>query len=65
MLQDHIVQGIGFLVLIGLTFALLFAFREQLLPSQEDGDVFGTVYVVSEPQEDDLPGFNADADLDE
>lgn len=43
-LYDRLTQIIGLVVLLGLTLALLFAFRAQLLPYQEDGDVFGTVY---------------------
>ncbi|MBO5736034.1 MAG: hypothetical protein J6S15_08050 [Clostridia bacterium] len=47
---DRLTQLIGIAVLVGLTLALLFAFREKLLPYQEDGDVFGTVY-LSQPEE--------------
>lgn len=50
-LYDRLTQAVGFLVLVGLTLALLFAFRGNLLPYQEDGDVFGTVY-VSQPEEE-------------
>ena len=44
LLYDRLTQVIGLVVLLGLALALLFAFRAQLLPYQEDGDVFGTVY---------------------
>ena len=47
---DRLTQLIGIAVLVGLTLALLFAFREKLLPYQEDGDVIGTVY-LSQPEE--------------
>ncbi len=43
-LYDRLTQIIGLVVLLGLALALLFAFRAKLLPYQEDGDVFGTVY---------------------
>ena len=49
-LYDRLTQLIGIAVLVGLTLALLFAFRGELLPYQEDGDVFGTVY-LSQPEE--------------
>ncbi len=51
LLYDRLMQVVGFVVLLGLTLALLFAFRENLLPYQEDGDVFGTVYVVQSEAE--------------
>ena len=44
LLYDRLTQVIGLVVLLGLALALLFAFRAELLPYQEDGDVFGTVY---------------------
>lgn len=43
-LYDRLTQIVGLVVLLGLALALLFAFRAELLPYQEDGDVFGTVY---------------------
>ena len=48
--RDRLLQVAGLVVLIGLTVAFLFAFRENLLPQQEEGDVFGTVYAM--PSED-------------
>ncbi len=62
--QDRVVQGIGFFVLIGLTLALLFAFRERLLPAQEDGDAFETVYAFSRTQEQGGADENAEAGVD-
>ena len=47
---DRLTQLVGLAVLVGLTLALVFAFRGELLPYQEDGDVFGTVY-LSQPEE--------------
>lgn len=49
-LHDRLVQVVGFAVAVGLALALLFAFRAGLLPYQEEGDVFGTVYVL-QPEE--------------
>ena len=48
--RDRLLQVAGLVVLVGLTVAFLFAFREKLLPQQEEGDVFGTVYAM--PSED-------------
>ncbi len=53
VLQDRMVQGIGLFMMIMLTLALLFAFRGQLLPAQEDGDAFETVYAFSRTQQAD------------
>lgn len=50
-LRYFIMGGIGFAVLAILTAALIYAFHQGLLPYQEDGDVFGTIY-VSKPEED-------------
>ncbi len=50
-LRNRITGGIGLAVLAILTAALIYAFHEGLLPYQDDGDVFGTVY-VSKPEED-------------
>lgn len=58
-LRDRLLQVIGLIVLAGLTAALIFAFREKMLPQQEEGDVFGTVYAMTsedEPGEDAEPG---------
>lgn len=58
-LRDRLLQVIGLIVLAGLTAALIFAFREKMLPQQEEGDVFGTVYAMTsedEPDEDAEPG---------
>ena len=50
VLRDRLLQIGGLIVLVALTAALLFAFREKLLPAQEEGDVFATVYAM--PSED-------------
>ena len=50
-LYDLLMQIVGLVVLAGLTSALIFAFREELLPYQKDGDVFETVYARSEEEE--------------
>ncbi len=60
--QDRMVQGIGLFVMIALTLALLFAFRGQLLPAQEDGDAFETVYAFSRTQEADEADEDAEPD---
>lgn len=46
-LRDRLLQVIGLILLAGLTAAFIFAFREKLLPQQEEGDVFGTVYAIT------------------
>lgn len=46
-LRDRLLQVIGLIVLAGLVAALIFAFREKMLPQQEEGDVFGTVYAIT------------------
>lgn len=46
-LRDRLLQVIGLIVLAGLTAALIFAFQEKMLPQQEEGDVFGTVYAIT------------------
>ena len=46
-LRDRLLQVIGLIVLVVLTVALVFAFREHMLPQQEEGDVFGTVYAIT------------------
>lgn len=56
---------LGFLVLAGLTAALIFAFSEKLLPYQDDGNVFDTIYAYSEyPEEtsDESEGDFTDED---
>ncbi|MBQ3004276.1 MAG: hypothetical protein IJD82_11110 [Clostridia bacterium] len=50
-LRNRITGGIGLAVLAILTAALIYAFSQELLPYQDDGDVFGTVY-VSKLEED-------------
>lgn len=50
-IRDRLLQVAGLVVLTGLTVALLFAFREKLLPQQEEGDVFGTVYAMTSGNE--------------
>ena len=50
-LRDRLLQVIGLIVLAGLTAALVFAFREHMLPQQEEGDVFGTVYAMTSGEE--------------
>lgn len=45
-IRDRLLQVAGLVILVGLTVAFLFAFREKLLPQQEEGDVFGTVYAM-------------------
>ena len=52
-LRDRLLQVIGLIVLAGLTAALIFAFREKMLPQQEEGDVFGTVYAMTSEDEPD------------
>lgn len=53
-IRDRLLQVAGLVVLVGLTVAFLFAFRGKLLPQQEEGDVFGTVYAMpSEDEADD------------
>lgn len=52
-LYDLLMQIVGLVVLAGLTSALIFAFREELLPYQQDGDVFETVYAFSTEQEEE------------
>lgn len=47
ILRDRLLQVIGLIVLAGLTAAFVFAFRENMLPQQEEGDVFGTVYAIT------------------
>jgi len=44
-LRNRITGGIGLAVLAILTAALIYAFYHGMLPYQDDGDVFGTVYV--------------------
>ena len=44
---DRWMQAAGLLVLAGLTSALIFAFRQELLPFQQDGNAFETVYNTS------------------
>lgn len=51
-LYDRLIQVVGLVILAGLAAALVFAFREQLLPYQQDGDVFETVYAVSAADEE-------------
>ena len=66
-LRDRLLQVIGLIVLAGLTAAFVFAFRENMLPQQEEGDVFGTVYAMASedgPDEDaDLEQESGPADL--
>ena len=68
-LRDRLLQVIGLIVLAGLTAAFVFAFREKMLPQQEEGDVFGTVYAMTsedeldeeaEPDLEDLPSGEED-----
>ena len=59
-LYDLLMQIVGLVVLAGLTSALIFAFREQLLPYQQDGDVFETVYARSEEEESE-PALTEDS----
>ncbi len=49
-LRNRITGGIGLAVLAILTAALIYAFSQGMLPYQDDGDVFGTVY-VSKPED--------------
>ena len=50
-LRDRLLQVIGLIVLAVLTVALIFAFHEKMLPQQEEGDVFGTVYALTSGDE--------------
>lgn len=58
-LRDRLLQVTGLIILAGLTAAFVFAFREKMLPQQEEGDVFGTVYAMSTGDE---PGGEAEPD---
>lgn len=62
-LRDRLLQVIGLIVLAGLTAAFVFAFREHMLPQQEEGDVFGTVYAMTsgDEQEESEPMPEGDA----
>lgn len=51
---DRLAQGFGLLLLLGLTAAFILAFRAGLLPDQEEGDVFGTVYVMGQTSDEDV-----------
>lgn len=72
-LRDRLLQVIGLIVLAGLVAALIFAFREKMLPQQEEGDVFGTVYAMTsgdqwdeeselEPAESDAEDLSSDGE---
>ena len=52
-LYDWLIRLTGLLVLAGLTSALFFAFKEQLLPYQQEGDVFETVYAIRSDEEEE------------
>lgn len=71
-LRDRLLQVIGLIVLAGLVAALIFAFREKMLPQQEEGDVFGTVYAITsgdgtsggeQDEESEMVPSDASADL--
>lgn len=68
VLRDRLLQAVGLLILAGLTAAFIFAFRKNLLPQQEEGDVFATVYAISaenEPEidpEEDLSDLSSEAE---
>ncbi len=47
ILRDRLLQAAGLFVVAALTAAFLFAFANRLLPAQEEGDVFATVYAFS------------------
>lgn len=63
-LRDRLLQVIGLIILAGLTAALIFAFREKMLPQQEEGDVFGTVYAITSGEEQDEESEPAPAESD-
>ncbi len=48
ILRDRLLQAVGLLVVAALTAAFLYAFANRLLPAQEEGDVFATVYAYSQ-----------------
>lgn len=45
---DLVIQCIGLLLVSALTFALVAAFRADLLPFASDGNAFDTVYAVED-----------------
>ena len=59
-LYDWLIRLTGLLVLAGLTSALFFAFREQLLPYQQEGDVFETVYAIRSDEEEEEEAASED-----
>ena len=62
ILRDRLLQVIGLIVLAGLVAALIFAFREKMLPQQEEGDVFGTVYAMTSGDERDEESVSDSSD---
>ena len=61
-LRDRLLQVIGLILLAGLTAAFVFAFREKMLPQQEEGDVFGTVYAMTSGDEEEEEAESAPAE---
>ena len=53
ILRDRLLQAVGLLVVAALTAAFLYAFANRLLPAQEEGDVFATVYAYSQDDADE------------
>ena len=51
--RDRLLQAVGLFVVAALTAAFLYAFANKLLPAQEEGDVFATVYAFSQDETDE------------
>ena len=52
-LRDRLLQVIGLIVLAGLTAAFIFAFREHMLPQQDENDAIGIVFAMASEDEPD------------
>ena len=50
---DLVIQGISLILLSALTFALIAAFRADMLPFASDGNAFDTVYAIEDTSEND------------
>lgn len=51
--RDRLLQAVGLFVVAALTAAFLYAFANKLLPAQEEGDVFATVYAYAQDETDE------------
>lgn len=60
LVHNRLVQATGLLLLLALTMGFIIAFRMHLLPYQEDGDAFSTVYAVpsAEPSAEESIGMD-------